>query len=444
MSNIAVRTISKLKRFAPDLRDYSKEKLIRDLLAGLTVGIVALPLSLALAIATGVPPIMGLYTAGIAGFLAAVFAGSAYSVSGPAAAMVPILSAVVQQHGLHNLPYITILAAFFLLFLALLGVGRLIRKVPESVVLGFTAGVAFVLFFGQLNSFFGLTGIVAHESFIGKLSQTLEQLHTMQFATLVIGALSIGIIILASRLPLIGKVPSTLISVVVATLLVSSVPAFSSVATLGSAYGALPLGFPDFNGFNFSISHLSDRNLWFPAMEIGALIAVESLLCAVVADKLTRTRHKPNQELMAQGFANIGSAIFGAMPATAVIARTGTIIKAGAATRVASLFHAVVVLAFVVALAPLAAKIPLPTLSAILIVTAYKIAELKELVHFIRVKSWRLGLVLAVTLVLTIVTDLIMGVSAGLLLHLAFALHHRLQGTSDQDGPLVLSEEEAR
>lgn len=442
MSDVVGMAKKQLKRYMPDLVNYSKASFAKDIAAGVTVGIVALPLSLALAIATGVPPIMGLYTAAIAGFLAALCAGSPYSVSGPAAAMVPILAVIIQQHGLQQLPYITILAGMFLAFFAILGIGRFIRKVPESVVLGFTAGVAVVLLFGQLNSFLGLSGLTSHDHFAEKLLDTITHLPTADFASVLLGVIALGVIVFAHRVRFLGKIPSTLIAVIIATLLVATIPFFSNVMTLGSAYGALPMGFPAFNSFNFDPSRLMHAELWLPALEIAGLIAIESLLCAVVADKLTKTRHRSNQELAAQSIANLGSAMFGAMPATAVIARTGTIIKSGSVTRLASIIHALVVGAFIVALAPLAAAIPLPVLSAVLLVTAIKIAELKELSRFIRSKSWQLGAVLGTTLLLTVFTDLVIGVSGGLLLHLGFATHHKLRGSRGNDGPLVLREEE--
>ena len=441
MGRLRAAALTYIKKFMPDLTGYSKQSLLHDIGAGVTVGIVALPLSLALAIATGVPPIMGLYTAGIAGFLAALFSGSPYSVSGPAAAMVPILSAIIHEHGLVQLPYITILAALFLVAFAMIGVGKYIRKVPESVVLGFTCGVAIVLVFGQLNSFLGLHGITAHESFTGKVLETFTHIATLSVPTIIIGALTLAIILLWPRVPKLGKIPPTLVAILVTTGLIVLIPALSGVATLGSTYGQLPLGLPQIAPLDFS--HMLNRDLWFPAFEIAALIAVESLLCAVVADKLTKKKHSPNQELMAQGIGNIGTALFAAMPATAVIARTGTIIKSGAKSRVASLLHAVVVVVFIVALAPLAAYIPLTALSAVLLVTAFRIAEVPEIIKFVREKSWRLGLVLGVTMLLTVFSDLVTGVAAGLVLHLAFELHGRLRGSRGKDGPIRLSESEA-
>jgi sulfate permease, SulP family len=430
-----------LKKHTPDLVGYSKHKFLDDVGAGVTVGIIALPLSLALAIATGVPPILGLYTAGFAGFLAALFSGSPYSVSGPAAAMVPILAAIIKEHGLGELPYIGILAALFLMLFAAVGIGRYIRKVPESVVLGFTAGVAFVLFAGQLNTFLGLHGLTAHEDFGSKLLDTISHLLALSLPTLAIGLATLAIIIFWPRVPRLGKIPATLVAVLVTTLITLAIGSLAQVATLGSAYGQLPLGLPSL--FSFTPSHFLHSELWFPALEIASLVAVESLLCAVVADKLTKKRHMPNRELFAQGVGNIAVAMVGSIPSTAVIARTGTIIKSGAKTRVASLLHAVVVLAFVVALAPLAAYIPLTTLSAVLLVTAVKIAEVNTIRQFIREKSWRLSAVLATTMLLTIFVDLVTGVVAGLVLHLAFAAHNKLRSSRDNDGDLQLAEEEA-
>lgn len=442
MGRIANFVQTRVFAFAPELKGYSVKSLGKDVSAGITVGIIALPLSLALAIATGVPPIVGLYTAGVAGFLAALFSGSPYSVSGPAAAMVPILAAIIKQYGMQQVPYITILAALFLAGFALLGIGKYIKKMPESVVLGFTAGVATVLFCGQLNSFLGLKGITAHESFLGKLGDTIRHLGTINIPTLIVGVLAIAIILAIPRIAYVKKIPATLISVVFVTLLVK-MPFFHSVKTVQDVYGTLPLGMPEFNHFGFSMHSFANGDLWVAALKIAALISIETLLCAVVADRLTKTKHRPNQELFAQSVANLGTAFFGGIPATAVIARTGTIIKSGAASRIASALHAIIVLGFVVALAPLAASVPLTALGAVLLVTAVKIAEIKEIKHFIYTKSTLLCSVLLTTLLVTVVKDLTFGVGAGILLHLGFKAHGKLQGSRNQDGQLLLNEEEA-
>ncbi|HSE29756.1 MAG TPA: SulP family inorganic anion transporter [Candidatus Saccharimonadales bacterium] len=398
-----------------DVVKYKKQWLWPDLGAGLTVGIVALPLSLALAIAVGVPPILGLYTAAVAGLSSAFFAGSPYSVSGPAAAMVPILAVAIQEHGLNNLPFITILAGIFLGIFAVLGIGKLIRKIPEPIVLGFTIGVAVVIFMGQLNSFLGLTGLAGHDEFVGKVYETLSHIGATNLASLAIGALTLLAIVFLPKVPVIGKIPSTLIAVTGATVAVATLPFLNGVATLGSVYGALQLGLPPFIGGDLDFSKLLDFNLWPAALEIAALIAIESLLCALVADRITKSSHRSGQELAAQGIANISSALFGGIPATAVIARTGTNIKNGAKSRLASIIHALVVIIFLVALAPVAALIPLTALSAVLIVTAYKIAEIKEVRHFVLTKGWRLATVLLTTMILTIFIDLVVGVGTGLI-----------------------------
>jgi SulP family sulfate permease len=333
------------------------------------------------------------------------------------------------------------MAALFLIAFGAIGIGKYIHKVPESIVLGFTAGIAIVLFFGQVNSFLGLHGIVNHDQFLGKVWETLVHLPSLSIATILVGLASLLIVIKGHRIPVIGVLPTTLIAVTVSTLAVLYVPIFHSVATLGSAYGSLPLGFPQFDSANISLGGFH-KDMIIPALEIAGLITIESLLCAVVADKLTKTRHRPNQELVAQGFANLGSIFMGGIPATGVIARTGTNIKSGATSRLSASIHAIVVVLFIVALAPLAARIPLTTLSAVLIVTAYKISELKEVTLFVRNKKWQLGAVLLVTLGLTVVTDLVTGVGTGLLVHLAFEAHGKLMGARGKDGALVLDEEE--
>ncbi|HTE22780.1 MAG TPA: SulP family inorganic anion transporter [Candidatus Limnocylindria bacterium] len=412
-----------VQNFFPDLVGYSKPKLIKDLSAGLTVGIVALPLSLALAIAAGVEPVIGLYTAGIAGLLAGLFAGSAYSVSGPAAAMVPVLVATVNQFGAKNLPMITMLAGLFLILFGLIGVGKLIVRIPESVVLGFTAGVAIVIFFGQLNAFFGLSGLEAHTHFHEKTLETLKHVGVLHLPTLVLGVLSVGIIVSANKLKPIAKIPSTLLAVAVATLLCKFVPYFQPVKTLSNAYGPIAEGLPRL------VSNLPTFEGAFivPALKIAFLIAIESLLCALVADRITKTKHRPGQELTAQGIANIGSFLFGGIPATAVIARTGTAIKSHAVSRVTTIIHALTVLVFLALLAPVANTIPLTALSAVLLVTAIRISEYKEVSRAIKSHAADFDITLLVTLVLTVITDLTIGVSVGVAAYvLRRVVFHRL------------------
>jgi len=415
-----------VNKFAPDLSGYTKKTFLRDLVAGITVGIVALPLSLALAIATGVAPVIGLYTAGIAGTLASIFAGSRFSISGPAAAMVPVLAAIITQFGTNNLIMITLIAAAFLVLFGIIGLGKLIVKIPESIVLGFTAGIAIVILAGQLNSFLGLSGIIKHEHFLDNFIATISHLATTSLPTIIIGAIAVIIIVWGNKIKYLAKVPTTLLAVAVATLLVQFVPLFSSVATLSEAYGAIALGLPQFTmpQFEWSVAFI------IPAFKIAFLIAIETLLCAMVADRLTKTTHNPSQELVAQGIGNLGSAVFGGIPSTAVIARTGTAVKNNAASRITGIIHGLTVLLFLAALAPLANAIPLTALSAVLIVTAIRISEYKEVWEAIKQHTADFDITLATTLVLTVLTDLTIGVTAGLVLYAIRrkVLHRAIEG----------------
>ena len=402
------------KKFAPDLENYNKQIFLRDLAAGITVGIVALPLSLALAIATGVPPIVGLYTAGIAGTLASIFAGSRFSITGPAAAMVPVLAAIIQQFGADKLLVITLIAAAFLVLFGLIGVGKLIVKIPESVVLGFTAGIAIVIIAGQLNAFLGLSGIVRHEHFYENFLETFRHIVTISWPTVLIGLVSLGIILWGNKIKYLTKVPSTLMAVAITTLLVQFIPGLNGVFTLSESYGAISLGIPQFAppAESFSMEYI------FPAAKIALLVAIETLLCAMVADRLTKTTHNPSQELVAQGIGNLGSAFFGGIPSTAVIARTGTAVKNDAASRLTGIIHGATIIAFLAVLAPLANSIPLAALSAILIVTAVRISEYKEVWVAIKKHAFDFDLTLITTLVLTVLTDLTIGVAAGIIVYI--------------------------
>ena len=401
-------------RFAPDLSHYNKKKFLADLSAGITVGIVALPLSLALAIATGVPPVVGLYTAAVAGTLASIFAGSRFSVSGPAAAMVPVLAAIITQFGTDKLIYIGLLAAMFLVIFGLIGIGKLIVKIPESIVLGFTAGIAIVIIVGQLNSFLGLSGVGRHEHFHEGLIETLSQLATISLPTVIIGILSLLIVLWGNRVKFLAKVPSTLMAVAVATLLVSFVPFFGDVKTLAAAYGEIISGLPQL----IPAIPAFETGFIVPALKIALLIAIETLLCAMVADRLTKTKHNPSQELVAQGIGNIGSIAFGGIPSTAVIARTGTAVKSGAASRLTGVIHGLTVLAFIAVLAPLANAIPLTALSAVLIITAIRISEYKEVMDAVKKHAFDFDITLLVTLILTVLTDLTIGVSVGIVIYI--------------------------
>lgn len=401
-----------IEKFAPDLISYSKEKFNRDLNAGVITGIVAIPLSLALAIASGVAPIYGLYTAGIAGFIAALFAGARFNVSGPAAAMVPILAVTVEKYGIEQLPTIGILAGIFLLLMGIFRLGNLIEYVPPSVILGFTAGVAFLLLFGQINSFFGIDGTIRHEFFVENFLETFKHLNTADIQTAVIGFFSLLMLVIFPKVKFLSKIPSSAFVLVFSILAVMYIPSFSNVQTIEDKYGILATGFPKFELVEFK----AVRSLTGPALQIAFLISIESLLCAVVADRMTRTRHVPNQELISQGIANLISPLFGGIPSTAVIARTGNSIKNGAKSRVAAIIHALFILLFITLFAKIGSKIPLSALAAILFVTAWKISEVSEIQKIIKKAPYSDVAVLTLAFILTVFLDLTVAVGIGMFL----------------------------
>jgi SulP family sulfate permease len=419
----------KFPKLFKDLKGYNLDKFKLDLNAGIVTGIVAIPLSLALAIATGnaagveIKPIIGLYTAAIAGMVAAVFAGSQYNVSGPAAAMVPILGAVIKQYGLSALPMIGMIAGFILILFGIFKIGSFIKYIPLSVTLGFTAGIAITLFFGQLNSFLGLKGVPNAEHFHEKVEATFSHLSTINIPTILIGLLALSILILLPKVKRFSKIPPSLVAVTLTTALVyfgsKYLPSLhlDQVVTISEKYGKIGLGFPPVK-YAFDFHHIPDYIA--PALKIAFLISIESLLCAVVADKMTKNRHNSNQELIAQGIANIITPMFSGIPATAVIARTGTAIKNGAQTRIAAFIHAAFVLLFLLLLASLGNEIPLSVLSAVLFITAWKISEQKEIRHLVHIAPKSDILVLFLTLILTVFLDLTIAVGAGMFLMILF------------------------
>lgn len=401
-----------LGRVYADMHGYNSARFGQDVAAGLVTGIVAIPLSLALAIATGVPPVYGLYTASVAGLVASLFGGSRFSISGPAAAMVPILSGIVTEYGVGALPTIGLLAGVFLILMGIGKLGRLVQYVPLPVVLGFTAGVALTIFTGQLNGFLGLHGIHPHEHFHEKFVETLTHIPTFNAGSVWVGVLALVILIGLPKVRWLSKIPASFFAVVVTTLCVYFIPGLMSVQTIKEVYGIIPTGFHLSFGLQLDQAPL----LAAPALKVAFLIAVESLLCAVVADKMTKTRHNSNVELVAQGVANIVSPFFSGIPATAVIARTGTSIKSGATSRVAGVVHGIVVLLFVLALATVGSLIPIPTLAAVLFVTAWKISEQKEIRHLLRTAPRADITILVLTFLLTVFVDLTVAVGFGMVL----------------------------
>ena len=401
-----------MRKFSPALvsalRGYDRESFFADLGAGLTVGLIALPLAIGFGIASGVTPQQGLWTGIIASLVVAFLGGSRFQVVGPTGAFVPVLFSVVALHGYGGLALATIMAGLMLILLGALGMGRLLKFFPYPVVAGFTSGIAVIIFCGQLNDFLGL-GLKMPGQVPKQVAALVANLDHVNWHTIAIGALTMAVVY---AWPFISRrVPASIVAVTAATLLAYF--AGWPVATIQSQFGGIPAGLPDL--YFPAVSLDSIRELMGPAFTIAALGAIESLLSAVVADGMTDTRHNPNQELMAQGVANVLCPFAGGIPATGAIARTAANIRTGARTPVAAIVHAFVLLAVVFLAAPLAGYIPLAALSAVLLTVAMRMAEFHTFVEL-----WRGPradfIVLLATFAFTVIFDLTIGVAAGLIM----------------------------
>jgi len=426
--------------FASALREvfregYDRRALVQDLLAGLTVGVIAIPLSMALAIASGVRPEYGLYTAIIAGFLIALTGGSRYSVSGPTAAFVVILYPVAQQFGLAGLLVATLMSAVILLLLAFARLGRLIEYIPEPVTLGFTSGIAIVIATLQVPDFFGLQLEEMPEAWWLKVVALAQALPGLDPATVLVAVLTLATLILwpRLRLPVPGHLPALLIGVGVALL--ASAFWGQEVETIGSRFSYLlpdgtqgqgiPPFFPEFtwpwlqpgpDGQPLEWSWALVRELLPAAFSIAVLGAIESLLCAVVLDGMTGKRHHANGELLGQGMGNLVAPFFGGFTATAAIARSAANYRAGARSPVASMVHALVVLAGLLVLAPLLAYLPMASMSALLLMVAWNMSEAPKVVRLLRRAPRGDVLVLLTCLSLTVLFDMVIAIFTGIML----------------------------
>ena len=388
-----------------------KKTLKDDFLAGLVVAIVALPLALGFAIASSVPPAMGVYTAIIAGFFAAAFGGSEYQISGPTGAMVVVILSVVAKHGVAGLVIATFIAGFLLLLIGLLRLGKVIEYIPSPVIVGFTAGIAFIIFFGQLNNFMGISPSYPEGTeFIGKTIISLQSAGSANLGSLVLWAITIAILVASKKF--LKKVPGSIIAVIITTLLAVAFSGFFAVRTVGDI-GTIPQGLPVPAIPSLSLSLF--LSILPAALTIAALAAIESLLSAVVADGLTDTKHNPNRELIGQGIANLASSLFGGMPATGAIARTATNVRNGGKSRMAAIFHALILLAIVMLLGGLAAKIPLATLAGILMFVAFNMVEWERIFLIFKTPLSDVAVMLT-TFLLTIFIDLTVAIEVGLIL----------------------------
>ncbi len=399
---------------------YTKSDFIKDALSGLSVAIVALPLAMAIAIASNLPPERGLFTAIVAGLLISLMGGSRYQVGGPTAAFIVTVALVAMKHGYEGLVLATIMAGILLILMAFLRAGELIRFIPYPVIVGFTSGIALLILFSQLRDFFGLSIETMPPDFIDKLVLYVQNLHQTNPYAVVVALLSIAtIIFFAKRYP---KIPGAIIVVTLSALAVWSLNI--PVETIESRFGAIPSMLPTPTMPLFSFEKI--RLLLPDAMTIAILAAIESLLSAVVADGMAGTKHKPNTELLAQGIANIASPLFGGLPATGAIARTATNIKAGAISPISGIMHAVWLFAFMLLLAPFIVKVPLAALSAILIVVAWNMSEIKHIRSIMKAPRAD-RVVLFVTFALTVLVDLNVAIQAGIALASVLFIHSMME-----------------
>ncbi len=416
-----------MKLFSPKLfssfKGYTPAKLGSDLIAGVIVAIIALPLSIALAIASGVSPQQGLYTAIVAGFVIAFLGGSRVNISGPTAAFATIVAGVVATHGMDGLILATVMAGILLIFMGICRFGSLIKYIPMTITTGFTAGIAVTIVVGQVKDFLGLTfapGTHAIET-AEKVEAIVKSITTVNPHALMVGGLGMAILILWPMLgktkwgglsTVLGKIPPSIVAVVAGILLVEFTPL--EVATIGSLYPDLQAGFPTpaLPRFDFE----TVKAVLPSAFTIAILAAIESLLSCVVSDGMIGDRHNSNTELIAQGAGNICSGLFGGIPATGAIARTAANIKNGGRSPVSGMVHAVVLLLFLLVLMPLAKMIPMPIIAAILFMVAYNMSEWRHFVHICRFSPKSDILVLVVTFVLTVVFDLVVAIAVGLVL----------------------------
>ncbi|MFI5237069.1 MAG: SulP family inorganic anion transporter [Ignavibacteriales bacterium] len=391
------------------LKDYSKKQFTSDLTAGIIVGIVALPLAIAFGIASGVTPDRGLITAIIAGFIISFLGGSKVQIGGPTGAFIIIVYGIVQQYGENGLILATLMAGIILVILGIARFGSIIKFIPHPVIVGFTSGIALIIFLSQVKDFFGLNIDTVPSEFFEKLTSYSQNFFSLNYWSLFIGSISLSIIIFFPRIT--HRIPGTMVAIIFATVLVQvfNLP----VETIGSRFGEIPSSFPSPTLPHFDLEVV--RNLISPATTIAILAAIESLLSAVVADGMIGGRHRSNMELIAQGAANIVTPLFGGIPATGAIARTATNIKNGGRTPVAGIIHAVVLLLIMLFFGSLAKLIPMATLAAVLIVVAYNMSEWRSFVEIFKYPKSDVA-VLITTFCLTIIFDLTIAIQIGMIL----------------------------
>ena len=391
------------------MKQYSSKQFTADVISGIIVAIIALPLSIALALASGVTPEQGLYTAIVAGFIISFLGGSKVQIAGPTAAFATIVAGIVLKNGMEGLAVATILAGILLIVMGVLRLGSLIRFIPYTITTGFTTGIAVTIFIGQIKDFMGITFLHSPVETMEKFREVLACMDTLNPMAVLIGALSLAILIIWPRF--VKKIPPSLVAVIAAAALVKGLDL--KVNTIGDLYtisSSLPV---------FHMPHITFgliQKVMPDALTIAVLAAIESLLSCVVADGMVGGKHNSNMELIAQGAGNAASALFGGIPATGAIARTAANIKNGGRTPVAGMVHSVVLLLVLIFLMPYAALIPMPAIAAILFMVAYNMSEWREFIDVVKTSPKSDAAVLLITFFLTVVFDLVLAIGVGLVL----------------------------
>jgi SulP family sulfate permease len=394
-----------------------------NLVAGLIVGVVALPLAMAFAIASGVPPQQGLYTAIIAGLIVGLFGGTRVQIAGPTGAFVVILASITAKYGISGLQIATFLAGGMLILMGLTKLGNVIKFIPDPVIVGFTSGIGIIIFVGEWKDFFGLSvSLPLGAPFYQKIHALLMALPHLSWVTTGMAMMSLGLILLAPRF--LKRIPGPLIALVIATLM-QTIFQFKEISTLGSAFGTISSALPSFQLPNLSIPLISQ--LIGSAFTIALLGAIESLLSATAADGMSNTRHDANQELIGQGLANLVVPLFSGFAATGAIARTATNIRNGGNSPLAAIIHSITLLLIIIFLAPFASAIPLCTLAAILFVVAFNMSDIPHFIYTIKRAPQHDVIVLLVTFFLTIFTDLVVAVNTGVMLAMLLFIRRMTQ-----------------
>lgn len=417
-------------KFFSVMKQYTAQQFVKDLVAGVIVAIIALPLSIALALASGVEPACGIYTAIAAGFCVSLFGGSRIQIAGPTAAFASIVAGIVATQGMDGLFIATIMAGVLLILMGVFRFGSLIKFIPHTITVGFTSGIALTILIGQVKDFLGLTyaeGVKPIET-IEKIEANVAAMSTFSWQALVVGAVSLAILIVYPKIE--KRVPPSLVAVLVGALMVAFLPGFEEgVYTIRDLY-TIPSGLPhvDFGGMNVTFDKVSA--VLPDALTIAVLAAIESLLSCVVADSMVNSHHNSNAELVGQGIGNIASVLFGGIPATGAIARTAANAKNGGKTPVAGMVHAVVLLLVLLFLMPYAGLIPMPTIAAILFMVAYNMSEWRKFARIVKTAPKSDILILLLTFVLTVIFDLVVAIAVGMVLAAVLFMKRMSEETS--------------